>query len=236
MRGIIRRSAEPPCDRRESHHDDPIRAGREPAPPPPVSRHSRHGRQPHQHLSARPARPGTSAAGRAPAQADAPVAAPVEVEPPQPVRAAAAPLARDSADAEAATPSVQPAPQPAPQPVHEPAHGQVAAAGSDADRDAPPAGQDVYRPTCTQAQLRRFIKSRPWIPMHELRRRFGIDGGDDDVSPIRVGDHTLFIGLPPSEGRMIAELLGSDVGYELSLDPCTPVVIGVYPLRPVPRS
>lgn len=178
----------------------------------------------------------------------------MEVEPPQPVHAAVASLARDSADAhaEAATPSVQPerepagepvreavpqaAPQPAPQPVHEPAHGQVAAAASGADRDAPPAGQDVYRPTCTQAQLRRFIKSRPWIPMHELRRRFGIDGGDDDVSPIRVGDHTLFIGLPPSEGRMIAELLGSDVGYELSLDPCTPVVIGVYPLRPVPRS
>ena len=217
-----------------------------------MSRHSRHGRQPHQHLSARPARPGTLAAGRAPAQAEAPVVAPVEVGPPQPVRAAAATLARDSADAQAATPSVQPerepagepvrepvrevAPQAAPQPVHEPAHGQVAAAGSGADRDAPPAGQDVYRPTCTQAQLRRFIKSRPWIPMHELRRRFGIDGGDDDVSPIRVGGHTLFIGLPPSEGGMIAELLGSDVGYELSLDPCTPVVIGVYPLRPVPRS
>ncbi|MDP2349721.1 MAG: hypothetical protein Q8M74_01015 [Chloroflexota bacterium] len=172
----------------------------------------------------------------------------MEVRPPQPVHAAAAILAPAPADAQAATPSVQPErealPQPVrepvreavPQPVREPAHGQVAAAGSDAVREVPPAGQDGYRPTCTQAQLRRFIKSRPWIPMHELRRRFGIDGGDDDVSPIRVGDHTLFIGLPPSEGRMIAELLGSDVGYELSLDPCTPVVIGVYPLRPVPRS
>ena len=47
----------------------------------------------------------------------------------------------------------------------------------------------TLRPTCTVAQLRRFIKSRPWIPMHELRRRFGIYGGDDDVSPIRVGEH-----------------------------------------------
>ena len=27
---------------------------------------------------------------------------------------------------------------------------------------------------CTQAQLRRFIKSRPYVPMHELRRQFGI--------------------------------------------------------------
>ena len=179
--------------------------------------------------------------------------APVEVEPPQSVRAAAAAtLAHAPADAEATTPSVQPAPDPvrevSPDPVREAglqptrgqagerAPGQLVTTASDTVRDVPLAGQDAYRPTCTQAQLRRFIKSRPWIPMHELRRRFGIDGGDDDVSPIRVGDHTLFIGLPPSEGRMIAELLGSDVGYELSLDPCTPVVIGVYPLRPVPRS
>ena len=96
---------------------------------------------------------------------------------------------------------------------------------------------DASRPTCTQAQLRRFIKSRPWVPMHELRRRFGIDGVDDDVSPIRVGAHTLFIGLPVNEGRIMAELLGGgDVGYELSMDPVTPVVVGVYPMRPIPRS
>ena len=25
---------------------------------------------------------------------------------------------------------------------------------------------------CTAPQLRRFIKSRPYVPMHELRRRF----------------------------------------------------------------
>jgi hypothetical protein len=73
--------------------------------------------------------------------------------------------------------------------------------------------------------------------MHELRRRFGIAGGDDDVSPIRVGDHTLFVGLPPAESHLMAELLGGgDVGYELSLDPISPIVVGVYPMRPVPRG
>ena len=36
---------------------------------------------------------------------------------------------------------------------------------------------------CTQAQLRRFIKSRPYVPMHELRRRFDINGEADDVLP-----------------------------------------------------
>ena len=87
------------------------------------------------------------------------------------------------------------------------------------------------------AQLRRFIKSRPWVPLHELRRRFGISGDDDDVTPIRVGDQRLFVGLPPAEARMVAELLGGgDVGYELSLDPTAPIVVGVYPMRPVPRS
>lgn len=93
------------------------------------------------------------------------------------------------------------------------------------------------RPICTTAQLRRFIKSRPWVPMHELRRRFGIVGTEDDVTPIRVADQRLYIGLPPAEGRLIADLLaGGDVGYELSMDPAVPVVVGVYPMRPVPRA
>lgn len=99
------------------------------------------------------------------------------------------------------------------------------------------ADESAARTTCTQAQLRRFIKSRPWIPMHELRRRFGILGTDDDVTPIRVGDGTIFVGLPSAEGRMLGELLnGGDVGFELSLDPGAPIVVGVYPMRPVPRG
>ena len=52
-----------------------------------------------------------------------------------------------------------------------------------------------------------------------------------------MGDQTLFIGLPPAESRLMAELLsGGDVGYELSLDPGAPIVVGVYPMRPVPRG
>ncbi len=97
--------------------------------------------------------------------------------------------------------------------------------------------EDGPRPTCTQAQLRRFIKSRPWIPMHELRRRFGISGGDDDVTPVRTPGGPIFVGLPAPEARMLGELLNSgDVGYELSLDPGAPIVVGVYPMRPVPRG
>jgi len=90
---------------------------------------------------------------------------------------------------------------------------------------------------CTAPQLRRFIKSRPYVPMHELRRRFGIYGGDDDVSQVRMDVGAIYVGLPEREGSLLGELLrAGDIGYELSLDPRTPIVIGVYPMRPVPRG
>jgi hypothetical protein len=92
-------------------------------------------------------------------------------------------------------------------------------------------------PGCTAPQLRRFIKSRTYVPMHELRRRFGINGTEDDVTPVDTEGRRIFVGLPPREGRLLGELLrAGDVGYELSMDPLTPVVVGVYPMRPVPRS
>jgi hypothetical protein len=90
---------------------------------------------------------------------------------------------------------------------------------------------------CTAPQLRRFIKSRPYVPMHELRRRFGIDGGDDDVTPVRLDPGWVYVGLPSREGSLLGDLLrAGEIGYELSLDPRTPIVIGVYPMRPIPRS
>jgi hypothetical protein len=90
---------------------------------------------------------------------------------------------------------------------------------------------------CTAPQLRRFIKSRPYVPMHELRRRFAIDGGDDEVTQVSIAQGYVYVGLPTREGLLLGELLrGGEIGYELSLDPRTPVVVGVYPMRPVPRS
>jgi hypothetical protein len=92
-------------------------------------------------------------------------------------------------------------------------------------------------PTCTAPQLRRFIKSRAYVPMHELRRRFAIVGADDDVSRIELEHGQIFVGLPHQEGQMLGELLrGGEVGFELSMDPETPIVVGVYAMRPVPRT
>jgi len=101
---------------------------------------------------------------------------------------------------------------------------------------APDGGPRPYDPGCTAPQLRRFIKSRAYVPMHELRRRFGINGAEDDVTPVALDGTRVYVGLPTREGKLLGELLrGGEVGFELSLDPVTPIVVGVYPMRPVPR-
>lgn len=100
--------------------------------------------------------------------------------------------------------------------------------------DAPPAQRTS---TCTLAQMRRFIKSRPYVPVHELRRRFLIDGIEDEVSPISIGQRTIFVGLPAREAQFLGDLVrGGEVGCEMLLDPTSPGVVGVYPMRPVARQ
>jgi hypothetical protein len=215
-----------------------------------MSRRNRHGRNqsstaPAAAPVARTVIPAAPASDRSPAEVRAIGAAQVTDAParamvaPQ-AEAATASASRLAALAPAAPTPVPPMPAPPPEPTPAPnaaVPSPIAAVVVPAAAAVlAPAGDDSG-PTCTQAQLRRFIKSRPWIPMHELRRRFGIWGDDDDVSPVRTGASTIFVGLPPSEARMLGELLaGGDVGYELSLDPVTPVVVGVYPMRPVPRG
>lgn len=112
--------------------------------------------------------------------------------------------------------------------------------GMEASNDRPAAGSangnGDAQPVCTQAQLRRFIKSRPYVPLHELRRRFGLNGADDDVSPVDVEGRRLFVGLPVRESGILGDLIRQgDVGYELLLDPVSPTIVGVFPMRPVQR-
>ena len=203
-----------------------------------MSRRGRQGRHPHP----APARPGGPAPERATGAAEP---RPGEARATRPVDTIAPPIGTADGAERATPPARVPAP-PAQATIPAEARAErepearlpepVPAATAVADA-RPPIEAPDGRPTCTTAQLRRFIKSRPWVPMHELRRRFGVWGGDDDVSPMRIGDKTLFVGLPAAEAAMMAELLsGGDVGYELSLDPVTPIIVGVYPMRPVPRS
>ena len=104
------------------------------------------------------------------------------------------------------------------------------------ERPGPPSEAPTVERSATAPQLRRFIKSRAYVPMHELRRRFGLNGGDDDVTPVDLHRTRVYVGLPEREGRLLGELLrAGDIGYELSLDPISPIVVGVYPMRPVTR-
>jgi len=89
----------------------------------------------------------------------------------------------------------------------------------------------------TAAQLRRFIKSRPYVPLHELRRRFELNGDLDEVCAVDVPDGQVFVGLPPREAQFIGALVrDGDIGLELSQDPAAPIVVGVFPMKPVTRN
>jgi hypothetical protein len=90
----------------------------------------------------------------------------------------------------------------------------------------------------TAAQFRRFIKSRSYVPLHELRRRFELPGELDEVSGVEMSGHGhVYVGLPPREAEFIATLVkDGDIGIELSRDPTVPIVVGVFPMRPVTRG
>jgi len=165
-------------------------------------------------------------------------------EAPPTLSAAAAPIASTPASTSGPEPEspVEQAPVvDAAGPAPRAARGRSAPAAPNPEPASAPRIQpatDPDRSGCTAPQLRRFIKSRTYVPMHELRRRFGIEGDDDDVTPVDFpAGSRVFVGLPNREGRLLGELFrAGDVGYELSLDPISPIVVGVFPMRPVPRG
>jgi hypothetical protein len=107
------------------------------------------------------------------------------------------------------------------------------------EHTAPPADQngEVHQGP-TAAQLRRFIKSRPYVPLHELRRRFELNGDLDEVTAVDIPQHgAVFVGLPSREAEFVASLArDGDIGLELCQDPLVPIVVGVYAMRPVTRN
>jgi hypothetical protein len=96
---------------------------------------------------------------------------------------------------------------------------------------------EPQKPACTLAQMRRFIKSRPYVPVHELRRRFLIEGNEDDVNAVVTEQGVVYVGLPVPEARFLSDLIrAGEVGCEMLLDPTSPAVVGVYAMRPVARQ
>ena len=81
------------------------------------------------------------------------------------------------------------------------------------------------------SSLRRFITSRPYVPVAELRRRFGLDEPDAMVH-LRHNGTSAWIGLPEREAGKIQDLWDrEELGVELSVEVRASVVVGVYPMR-----
>ena len=81
------------------------------------------------------------------------------------------------------------------------------------------------------SSLRRFITTRPYVAIAELRRRFGLDD-PDAMSLLERNGQTVWIGLPEREATKLQDLwLRDEIGMELSVEVHAPVVVGIYPMR-----
>jgi len=81
------------------------------------------------------------------------------------------------------------------------------------------------------SSLRRFITSRPYVAIAELRRRFVLDE-PDAVCRLERNGLVAWVGLPQREAAKLQDLwLRDEVGLELSVEVRAPVVVGVYPMR-----
>jgi hypothetical protein len=82
------------------------------------------------------------------------------------------------------------------------------------------------------SSLRRFLTSRPYVPVAEIRRRFGLDELDDGMAQLERDGQVCYIGLPEREASKLQDLwMRNEVELELSVEVRAPVVIGVYPMR-----
>lgn len=81
------------------------------------------------------------------------------------------------------------------------------------------------------SSLRRFITSRPYVTVAELRRRFGIED-PDAMARIQRNGTAAWIGLPEREASKLQDLWErEELGVELSVEVRAPVVVGIYPMR-----
>jgi len=80
------------------------------------------------------------------------------------------------------------------------------------------------------SSLRRYLTSRPYVPVADIRRRFGLD--PDAVSAVARNGTTAYIGLPEREALKVQDLWQRDeIGVELSVEVHASVVVGLYPMR-----
>jgi hypothetical protein len=80
------------------------------------------------------------------------------------------------------------------------------------------------------SSLRRYLTSRSYVPVADIRRRFGLD--PDAVSAVARNGTTAYIGLPDREALKVQDLWQrEEIGVELSVEVRASVVVGIYPMR-----
>jgi hypothetical protein len=93
----------------------------------------------------------------------------------------------------------------------------------------------------SKSSLHWFIRSRPYVLLAELRRRFDLEGAEE-VRPIYTPEGKTYVGLPERAARLLEELVRERrVGIEYVVDLHARLAIGVYaydllklPLAPHP--
>ena len=90
----------------------------------------------------------------------------------------------------------------------------------------------MARKRLSKSSLLWFIRSRSYVTLADVRRRFGVDLGDDVsdvVSSIRGPQGLAFVGLPNQQARILQELwCEGKIGLEFAHDIMAPSVNGVY--------
>jgi hypothetical protein len=95
--------------------------------------------------------------------------------------------------------------------------------------DAPVNSAPPLQKQATAAQLRRMVKSRPYLPVHEIRRTYGLPGDEDLTVKIYTADGEAWIGLPDREAKLIEVLVRQgEVGLIFHDMPRARVVLGIY--------
>jgi hypothetical protein len=80
----------------------------------------------------------------------------------------------------------------------------------------------------SKSSLHWFVKSRPYVLVADVRRRFDLDEVDE-IASIELSDGRAYVGLPQRAGKILEELVRENrIGLELAADLAARTVIGVF--------
>ena len=80
----------------------------------------------------------------------------------------------------------------------------------------------------SKSSLLWFIRSRSYVSVPDIRRRFNLEAGDD-VHPIVTSTSRSYVGLPVDAARVLGDLVREGrIGLELRPGLMAKVALGVY--------